>query len=113
MLIFATIVGQSQAANNVDISEQMFNSITTCALKNLNDRQDGVGIRVAEKKVPEHRAVMSATSLKAKTGMGCFLTNSLSPTRGKHRAVTDYSSCTERLTLHLYASPSRTCHDYE
>lgn len=62
MLKFATIVGQSQAANNVDISEQMFNFIATCALKNPNDRQDSVGTRVVEEKVPEHRAVMSTTS---------------------------------------------------
>lgn len=62
MLIFATVVGQSRAANNVDISEQMFNFITTCALKTLNDHQDGVGIRVVEKKIPEHRAEMSTNS---------------------------------------------------
>lgn len=62
MLIFATVVGQSQAANNVNISEQMFNFIPTSALKNLNDHQDGVGIRAVEKKIPEHRAVMSTTS---------------------------------------------------
>lgn len=56
------LLGQSQAANNVDVSEQMFNFITTCALKNLNDHQDGAGTRVVEKKVPEHRAVMSTAS---------------------------------------------------
>lgn len=62
MLVFATIVGPSQAANNADISEQMFNFITTCALKNPNDHRDGFGICVVEKKIPEHRAVMSTTS---------------------------------------------------
>lgn len=62
MLIFATVVGQSQAANNVDVSEKMFNFITTCALKNLNDHQDGVVIRVVEEKIPKHWAVIPTTS---------------------------------------------------
>lgn len=47
------------------------------------------------------------------TGMECGLGNCFGPTHWRHRAVTGCDSCTEGLTLHLYARPSRTRDDYE